>query len=570
MIVGIDLGTTNSLIGVWRDGTAQLIPNALGHMLTPSAVSIGDDGEIIVGLAARERLVTHRARSAAVFKRYMGADKVFTLGTTDYRPEELSAFILRSLKQDAERVLGESVTDAVVTVPAYFNDLQRKATEHAGTLAGFNVKRLLSEPTAAALAYGLESALGEQTILVVDIGGGTFDVTVLHCFEGLMEVRATAGDTWLGGEDFVDVIVGAFMTEVGEPAGIPPLSQLAPVHSSLRRQAELAKRRLSEAGEATIIVTHNGAQLSWSLDRAKFEQLSDALMARVRVPIERALRDARLHPETISNVILAGGASRMPMFRHLIGRLFKRLPLGQINPDEVVARGAAVRAGMIARDVRLEEFILTDVVPFTLGIEVSSRPSQDAPRIAGIYLPIIERNTVVPCSRVQPVYNVEDLQSQMSINIYQGESRLVRDNIFLGKFTVRFPSAKAGAEKVNVRFTYDNSGLLEVEATVASTGVRSAVVIEGHNCSLTKEEIETRLAKLAALKSVPSEEAGNLAMIARANRLFSQSLGETRLRIGAALDKFLSALESQDPQASRLASAQLANLLDRFDDEFYL
>jgi len=570
MIAGIDLGTTNSLIGVWRDGAAQLIPNALGHMLTPSAVSIGDNGEIIVGLAARDRLVTHPARSAATFKRYMGADKVFTLGATDYRPEELSAFVLRSLKQDAERALGEAVSDAVITVPAYFNDLQRKATQHAGTLAGFNVKRLLSEPTAAALAYGLESGAGEQTVLVVDIGGGTFDVTVLHCFEGLMEVRATAGDTWLGGEDFVDVLAGAFMTEVGEPAGVPPLSQLAPLHSNLRRQAELAKRRLSEAGEATIAVAYNGAQLSWTVDRAKFEQLSEGLLARVRVPIERALRDARLHPETISNVILAGGASRMPMFRHLIGRLFKRLPLGRINPDEVVARGAAVRAGMIARDAKLEEFILTDVAPFTLGIEITSRPAEGAPRIDGVYLPIIERNTVVPCSRVQSVYNIEDRQSKMNINIYQGESRLVRDNILLGKFTVHFPPAKAGEAKVNVRFTYDNSGLLEVEATVASTGVRSAVVIEGHNGALTKEEIEARLANFAALKSVPREEAGNQALIARANRLFSQSLGEPRLRIGTALDKFLSALESQDPQISRLASAQLVEILDRFDDEFYL
>jgi molecular chaperone HscC len=570
MIVGIDLGTTNSAIAVWRDGVAQLIPNALGHVLTPSAISIGDGGEILVGLPARERLITHPARSASVFKRYMGADKVFTLGATDYRPEELSAFVLRALKSDAERVLGEKVTDAIITVPAYFNDLQRKATQSAGTLAGFNVKRLLSEPTAAALAYGLEAGDDEQTILVVDIGGGTFDVTVLHCFEGLMEVRATAGDTWLGGEDFVDAIVAAFMFEVGEAAGIPPVSQLAAVHGNLRRQAELAKRRLSEAQEATIQVAHNGKEIVWSLSRAKFEQISEGLLARVRVPIERALRDARLHPETISNVILAGGASRMPMFRHLIGRLFKRLPLSNINPDEVVARGAAVRAGMLARDVKLEEFILTDVTPFTLGIEVSHRPAKGGARIDGIYLPIIERNTVIPCSRVQHVFNMEDRQSKIDIRVYQGESRLVRDNILLGKTEVRFPPAKAGEAKIDVRFTYDNSGLLEVETLVAATGVRSTLVIAGSASALSEEEIAARLAKLAALKTLPSEDAENQALLAKANRMFAETLGENRAHIGAMLDKFRAALEGQDPMQIRLAAAQLSALLAQFDDEFFL
>ena len=250
MIVGIDLGTTNSLVGVWREGVAVLIPNALGHALTPSAVGIGDDGAILVGLAARERLPTHPALTATAFKRYMGTDRLMFLGDKGFRPEELSALVLRSLKADAEAYLGEPVDEAIITVPAYFNDLQRRATKAAGALAGLKVSRLLTEPTAAALAYGLDAQVDDELLLVVDLGGGTFDVSLLHRFEGVMEVRATAGDSWLGGEDFVDAIVAAFQAGPGAGASVAP--------GLLRRQAELAKRALSAQDHATISIVHDG------------------------------------------------------------------------------------------------------------------------------------------------------------------------------------------------------------------------------------------------------------------------------------------------------------------------
>src|SRR5262245_53996312 len=269
MLVGIDLGTTNSLVGFWRDGAVTLVPNALGHVLTPSAVGISDDGDLLIGLPARERLVTHPTQTAAAFKRLMGTDRLTFVGERGFRAEELSALVLRSLKADAEAFLGEAVTEAVITVPAYFSDAQRKATKAAGELAGLKIERLLTEPTAAALAYGLNSdhQEDESIVLVVDLGGGTFDVSVLHRFEGVMEVRAAAGDSRLGGEDFVDVIVNAFLAGPGGDAGLPTAQRdtLLPIHGALRRQAELAKRRLTEADAATIEVVYNDSPITWTL-----------------------------------------------------------------------------------------------------------------------------------------------------------------------------------------------------------------------------------------------------------------------------------------------------------------
>ena len=289
VIIGIDLGTTNSLAAIWRNGEATLIPNALGHVLTPSVVSIGDNDEVLVGLPARERLSTHPMRTASVFKRYMGTNRVFTLGKRDFRPEELSSLVLRALKTDAETYLGEPVDEAVITVPAYFNDLQRKATQTAGALAGLKVRRLLTEPTAAALAYGIGDDKQEKLLLVIDLGGGTFDVSLLHCFEGIMEVRATAGDTWLGGEDFVDALANAFMSEVGGPPACRHLRQRSRSTARCAIRPSWRNAGLSDAEAAEIALAYNGSDLRWPIDRAKFERLTEPVLARVRLPIERAL-----------------------------------------------------------------------------------------------------------------------------------------------------------------------------------------------------------------------------------------------------------------------------------------
>jgi molecular chaperone HscC len=569
MIVGIDLGTTNSLVGIWRDGAALLIPNSLGHLLTPSAVGLGDDRTILVGLAARERLATHPSQTVTAFKRYMGTDRLLFVGDKGYRPEELSALVLRSLKADAEAFLGEGVTEAVITVPAYFNDVQRKATKAAGALAGLKVERLLTEPTAAALAYGLSASEDDELILVVDLGGGTFDVSLLHRFEGVVEVRATAGDSWLGGEDFVDVIVAAFMAGPGAAAGLPAASAGAPVIGALRRQAEMAKRALSTQDQATIAIVHDGKPIEWKLSRDQLELLSEPLLARLRAPMERALRDARVDPDGLARIILAGGASQMPMFRRLIARLFRRLPVYQVNPEEVVARGAAVRAGMLARGAGLEEMVMTDVAPFTLGIEISEQHGEDkSQRIHGQFMPIIERNTIIPASRSKIVFPIDDKQRTLALRVFQGEAPMVKDNVLLGELNIKLPPGPATKQSIDVRFTYDTSGLLEVQATIVSSGRVEKLVIEGNPGVMQPDEIARRLAQLAKLKIHPRDDMKTRALVARAARLYEERLGDTRAIIGHALGQLTAALERQEPEEIEAASSTLTDVLDRFDQDF--
>jgi molecular chaperone HscC len=570
MIVGIDLGTTNSLVGVWRDGAVVLIPNALGHALTSSAVGLGDDGAILVGLAARERAATHPALTATAFKRYMGTDRLLFVGKKGYRPEELSALVLRSLKADAEAFLGEPVEEAVITVPAYFNDLQRKATKAAGALTGLKVDRLLTEPTAAALAYGLEARDDDEMLLVVDLGGGTFDVSLLHRFEGVIEVRATAGDSWLGGEDFVDAIVKAFLAGPGAAIGDAVAPGTA-TYALLRRQAELAKRTLSAQDEATVSISHKGKPIEWTLAREQLETISEPLLARLRAPIERALRDARVEPDALARIILAGGASQMPAFRRLITRLFRRLPVYQINPEEVVARGAAVRAGMAARGQGLDEMVMTDVAPFTLGVETSVKHGEGrGSRIDGQFLPIIERNTVIPVSRSEIVNTIEDNQRRMAIRVFQGESRLVKDNVRLGEIDISLPPAPAGKERVDIRFTYDTSGLLEVDVTTLSTGRCETLVIEGNPGMLQPDEMAKRRAALAKLKLHPRDDIANRTLIARAERLYEERLGDTRAMVGEAISVLAAAVERQKPDEIDRARKKLSDMLDELDCGFFL
>ena len=567
MMVGIDLGTTNSLVGVWRDGAAVLIPNALGKLLTPSVVGEGDKGVTIVGEAARDRLVSHPASTAAMFKRYMGTDRKITVGRNSYRPEELSAMVLRALKADAEAFLGAKVDEAVITVPAYFNDAQRKATKAAGQLAGLKVDRLLTEPTAAALAYGFATGDEENTVLVVDLGGGTLDVSLLHSFEGIMEVKATAGDIWLGGEDFTDLLASTFIAEAGRAGGVLNIAANPVLNARLRRQAELAKRALSDHDEAKMELQVDGAPLSWTVTRDRFEQICEPLLARIRSPLERALRDARIAPDQITRVIFAGGAARMPMIRRLVSRLFRQLPVQHINPDEVVARGAAVRAGLVQRGHGLEEHVMTDVSPFTLGIGVASQTGRGA-LIQGVFLPIIERNTIIPASRSHVVQTLADGQTFVEIPVYQGEARMVADKVFLGKLSCPVPSGPAGQETIEVRFSYDTSGLLDVDATVLSNKTSRNLVIEGNPGVLSKAEVQERLAKLAQLKVHPRDMAENHALIARAERVFEETLGDLRQDVGMRLDAFRGVLESQNPEHIAEAREQLTRFLDGVDRNF--
>jgi molecular chaperone HscC len=541
MIVGIDLGTTNSLVAAWIDGAPRLIPNALGTMLTPSCVGIDQDGSILVGEVARERLQTHPGQTASLFKRYMGSARTVRLGDRDYRAEELSALVLRSLKADAEAALGMPITEAVITVPAYFSDAQRKATRIAGELAGLRVERLLNEPTAAALAYGLHDAQGETQFLVFDLGGGTFDVSILEMFDGVMEVRASAGDNMLGGEDFVTLIASLAFTN-----GIPEAARMDAVFMQrLIARAETAKRQLGTQASIAFDVAWREHQARIELDADAFEKLSQPLLTRLWRPIERALRDARIRAADLDNVVLAGGATRMPMIRALATRMFGRFPAMGHNPDEVVALGAAVQAGLKMKDKALDEMVMTDVCPYTLGTAISRRMEGGA-RADGLYSPIIQRNTVVPVSRVQRYVPIDPNQASIRIDVYQGESRMVRDNILLGDITLPLTPGPGHADGVDVRFTYDVNGLLEVEVTVVSTSETRRLVIEGNAGSLGADDIAKRLEALAALKVHPRDTLENRTLLARAERLYEQLLGESREHLGQMILLFEQVLATQD------------------------
>ncbi|WP_192984388.1 molecular chaperone HscC [Pseudomonas sp. EggHat1] len=544
-LLGIDLGTTNSLIAVWRDGRAELIPNALGDVLTPSAVSLDEDGSILVGAAARARLTTHPLRSVAAFKRFMGSDKRFTLGDRQFTPEELSALVLGSLKADAEAYLGVPVSAAVISVPAYFSDEQRKRTVFAAELAGLRVERLINEPTAAAMAYGLHEQQFERT-LIFDLGGGTFDVTVLEYALPLIEVHASTGDNFLGGEDFTEALLKACLGDWGLSRSELDGQALASLEDAL----EQLKRRLAE-GPQTL--DWNGRQ--WQLDDARAQQIWAPLLARLRQPIEQALRDARLNPRDLDSLVLVGGATRMSVVQQLVATLFGRLPYRHLDPDTIVALGAAAQAACKARDRAIEEIILTDVCPYTLGI--SSRRSDEQP---GAFSPIIERNTVIPASRVQRYYTTHAQQEYIRIEVYQGERPWVRDNIFVDAFEVKLTQT-GQVQSLDVRFSYDINGLLEVDVTLES-GQRHGHVIDRSPTGLSAEARAASQARLASLKIHPRDTLHNRTLLARLERAWMQTLGTEREQIGQWLDEFQSVLGAQQEQPITAARQRLEQALD--------
>jgi molecular chaperone HscC len=568
MILGIDLGTTHSAAAVFRDGAAVLIPNAHGDFLTPSAVALDDQGHTLVGLAARERAGLHAQSTALAFKRWMGSDKKITLRsgahTKEMRAEELSALVLQALKSDAEAFLGEPVTEAVITVPAYFNEAQRRATRTAGEIAGLKVERLLNEPTAAGLAYGLQQRPEHSSFLVFDLGGGTFDVSVLEYFDGVVEVRASAGDTRLGGEDFSRAIAQLFARQA---EGLSSEERQAWLESETWwRLAEQAKRDLGERDSAAVNTVWRDRPLAATITRADFEAASTELLQRLRRPIERALADAQLDPTGLAEVVLVGGATRMPMVRQLVTRLFQRLPLRNLDPDLAIAMGAAVQAGLKARDAALDDVVLTDVMPYSLGI-IASTPIGER-MVNDRFSPIIERNTPVPVSRVEQYRTLSDQQKVILVDVRQGESPVGSENLSLGKLEVPIAPAPAGQAGVDVRFTYDANGLLEVEAHDFPGGQRHELVIESQGARLSAAEIAATRERLQALKRHPRDEQDNRYQIERAKRLFEDRLGNDRAMLQDWLAQFEAALQTQDSRLIRAARQQFKEALDSIDTSF--
>ncbi|ACT04659.1 Hsp70 family protein [Paenibacillus sp. JDR-2] len=543
-IIGIDLGTTNSLVSYWTEQGPVIIPNALGQSLTPSAVSIDENGEFVIGQIALERQITHPGMSASVFKRYMGTKKKLKLGDQEFLPEELSALLIKALKEDAEHALGKPVHEAVISVPAYFNDLQRKATKRAGELAGLRVDRLISEPTAAAIAYGLHLRDADTKFLVFDLGGGTFDVSILELFDEVMEVRAVAGNNYLGGEDFTQLLVDLFLRKhqltadtIGDEKS----------YARLKKQAELAKKAFLKNKMVTLSFQQEDNLLAMDITLDEFEQAARPLLQKLREPIERALSDAKLKVRDMDAILLVGGATRLPFIRSFVSKLFGKLAYAEVNPDEVVAAGAGIQAGLKERHISLKEVILTDVCPFTLGTSISVRKAHGLQE-AGHFFPIIERNTVIPASRVEKFYTITDNQTMIKVDILQGEGRFAKDNIYLGELNVPIPPRPAGQEGIDVRYTYDINGLLEVEVTVISSGAKKSITIEKNPGEMTREEIASRIERLSAIKIHPREQQENKWIIAKGERLFEERIGDDRKDVATLLKEFEDVLDKQDPK----------------------
>ena len=563
--IGIDLGTTNSLIAQFHNGETRLIPNQHGHFLTPSVISVAEDGSILTGIAARERLSTAPTLTASAFKRFMGTDKTFYLGKRTFRAEELSALILKSLKEDAEAFLGEPVCDVVLTVPAYFNAIQRQATKNAAQMAGLNVLRLLNEPTAAGLAYGLQEKPDDTRFLIYDLGGGTFDVSVLDYFDGVVQVSASAGDNHLGGEDFVNVLRQCFLKKCTTLTSSE--SDKLAQNSELWQVLETAKRKLGEDMQ-TEIRFHDGDTVhSAVISREEFQEAATPLMGRLRQPLERALRDAKLHPSQIDGIILVGGATRMPMIRHSIAQLFRRIPLVSVNPDEAIARGAAVQAALIARNESVEEVVLTDVMPFSLGTEAGMDIGQ---YVTGRFFPIIDRNMPVPVSRVETFITSHDGQKVILVDVLQGESMLAKENLKLGELSVNVPPKPKGQVSIDVRFSYDVNGLLEVDISNRDLNLHMNQVFRQNSQNLTPEEIEASLRKLAALKIHPRDQQHNIYLLEKAKRLYEEFLGDNRHIIAAEMARFEAVLETQDAIIIQRAQQQFSEFLNRFDGGWLL
>ena len=553
MIIGIDLGTTNSLAAYYTEHGPEIIPNRLGERLTPSVVSIDENDQVYVGKTALERMAVYPDQTANLFKRSMGSRKEFKLGNKIFTATDLSAMVLRSLKEDAEVYLGEEVTEAVISVPAYFNDAQRQATKDAGKIAGLDVKRIINEPTAAALAYGLDNEK-EQKIMVYDLGGGTFDVSIIEIGEGVIEVLATAGDNKLGGDDFDNAITQYMLDEFKKAEGID-LSGDKMAMQRLKEAAEKAKKELSSATTTNInlpFITANQdgpKHFDMNLTRAKFDELTADLVDRTKGPVNTALADAGLTAAELDKVLLVGGSTRIIAVQEEVKRLTGKEPFKGINPDECVAIGACIQGGKLAGDAGAGEILLLDVTPLTLSIET----------MGGIATHLIERNTTIPTKKSQIFSTAQDNQDAVDINVVQGERQFAKDNKSLGRFRLDgIAPARRGVPQIEVTFDIDANGIVNVSAKDLGTGREQHITITS-GTSLSDDDIDRAVKEAAEYEAQDKKRKEGIEARNEADALAFQTekaLGEVgdklsdsdKAGVKADLDSLRAAIDSTDAE----------------------
>ena len=571
--VGIDLGTTNSVVSVLEGGDPVVVPNAEGSRTTPSVVAFSADGEVLVGEVAKRQAITNPGRTIRSVKRHMGTAKKFKIDDRDYASQEISARVLMKLKRDAEEYLGDTVTQAVVTVPAYFDDAQRTATHEAGKIAGLEVLRIINEPTAAALAYGLDKESADQTILVFDLGGGTFDVSVLELGDGVFEVKSTAGDTKLGGDDWDDAVIDWLVASFKGDHGVD-LSSDAMAMQRLKEAAEKAKIELSQTPSSQInlpfvTATDKGPlHLDYTLSRAKFQELTASLLDRCRGPFERAISDAGIAKGDIHHVVLVGGSTRMPAVAELVQDMTGREPNKTVNPDEVVAIGAAIQAGVLKGEVK--DVLLLDVTPLSLGIETKG----------GVMTTLIERNTTIPTRKSEIFTTAEDGQPSVEIHVLQGERQMAAYNKTLGKFQlVDLPPAPRGMPQIEVTFDIDANGIVHVSAQDKATGKEQSMTITGQS-SLDTDVIDQMVADAEAHADEDNRRREEAEVRNTADTLLYQTekllndqaeavSDDEKETINAKLVDLRSALDGDDIEAVKSATEALMTASQEFGQRLY-
>lgn len=572
-IIGIDLGTTNSCVAVMEGGEPVVIPNAEGNRTTPSIVAFTKDGERLVGETAKRQAITNPDRTIASIKRHMGSDYRINIDGKDYTPQDISAMTLQKLKIDAENYLGETVTDAVITVPAYFTDSQRQATKDAGRIAGLNVRRIINEPTAASLAYGMDKEDEHQKIMVFDLGGGTFDVSILELGDGVFEVIATKGNNKLGGDDFDQEVIDYLAKEFKKENGIDLRNDKMALQR-LKEAAEKAKKELSSTMSTNInlpfiTATQDGPKhLNIDLTRAKFNELTAHLVEKTLGPTKQALSDANLNPSNIDKVILVGGSTRIPAVQDAVKKLTGKEPHKGVNPDECVALGAAIQGGVLSGEVK--DLLLLDVTPLSLGIET----------LGGVFTKLIERNTTIPTKKSQIFSTAADNQTAVDIHVLQGERQMAGDNVTLGRFQLTgIPPAPRGVPQIEVTFDIDANGIVNVSAKDLGTGKEQKITITA-STNLNEDEIQKKVKEAEKFEEEDKKKKESIEVRNNADNLVYQTektlkdlegkvSADEKSKVQSKLDELKKALEGNNIDDIKKKTEELTNEFHVLSQKMY-